>query len=65
MIDPIGDYFDRLLAPKAIDPRQVALIMQPYFPERSLRELEIMVNAMAVRDGYRCVCQDPPDCRLK
>jgi hypothetical protein len=55
MKDPIDDLLDRLLAPRSIDPRHVALILQPHMRERTLDELETLAADVAARDGYRCV----------
>ena len=55
MKDPIDDRLDKLLAPRSIDPRHVALILQPHIRERTLDELEALATAFAAQDGYRCV----------
>lgn len=41
------DHLDRLLAPRAIDPHWVAMILQPHMPEYSLLELEVMAAERA------------------
>ena len=53
------NYLDRVLAPKAIDPRRVALILKTLFPNCTLQELEALVVQWAARDGYSWVCQAP------
>ena len=53
------DYLDRVLAPKAIDPRRVTLILKTLFPNCTLQELEALLVQSAARDGYSCVCQAP------
>ena len=53
------DYLDRLLAPKAIDPRRVALILKTLYPNCTFQELEALLVQWAARDGYSCVCQAP------
>lgn len=60
MVDHVEDYLDRLLAPKAIDPLEVARILQRHMPDRSLLELEALVAIKAASDGYRCISQAPP-----
>lgn len=59
MINATEGIIGNRLAPKAIDPHWVALILKPYRPEYTLEELEAMVAEMAARDGYRCLYQGP------
>jgi hypothetical protein len=54
MSDPIDDRLDWFLAPRSIDPRHVALILQSHMHELNLDELEALVADFAARDGYRC-----------
>jgi hypothetical protein len=53
------DYLDRVLAPKAIDPRRVALILKTLYPNCTLQELEALLVQWAAKDGYSCVWQAP------
>lgn len=55
MVNSVTNYLDRLLAPKAIGLRQVARILRPHMPDRTLQELEALVAGRAAREGYRCI----------
>jgi hypothetical protein len=53
------EYLDRLLAPKAIDPGWVALILRPHMQDHTLQELEALAVRWAAQDGYDCISQAP------
>lgn len=58
MNDPAAEeLLDRLLAPRTIDPHQVALILQPSAPRSARDALVALVTELAARDGYFCASQ--------